>query len=83
MNFNPIAESGPSGKNSGISFSKKTALTRPAVPVRSGDKVELVSSHDRDVVLNSIKAKVKQGFYKSDEVADDISEKLAHLFERF
>ena len=59
----------------------KASFLKMESPATKPDKVELKSTHDRDVVLNAIKAKVRQGFYKSDEVTDDITEKLAHLFE--
>jgi hypothetical protein len=82
MNISSIPETGRAGKSPALSRSAKTVASRPAASPPANDKVELVSSHDRDVVLNSIKAKVKQGFYQSEEVTDDISEKLAQMFER-
>jgi hypothetical protein len=69
-------------KKSGVPRSSKIAAQPKAAPVLAPDKVELATTHDRDIVLNAIKAKVKQGFYKSDEVTEDITDKLANLFER-
>ncbi len=50
--------------------------------IQSSDSVSLSSKNDFNVVLNAIKAKVNQGFYKSEEVTEDITEKLARLFDR-
>ena len=38
--------------------------------------------NSRNIALESIKAKVKSGFYSKKEVMDDISDKLAYLFDR-
>jgi hypothetical protein len=82
MELKPVSETIPVKKNPSSRANKSPeGKLKPAI-IPATDKVELVSQHDRDIVLNSIKAKIKQGFYKSEEVTDDISEKLAQLFER-
>jgi hypothetical protein len=81
MEINKIPEAGQARKSS-QSRPPKTAAADRTAGAQAQDRVELVSAHDRDVVLNSIRAKIRQGFYRSEEVTDDITEKLAHLFER-
>lgn len=46
------------------------------------DTVQIHSAGSANIVLDSIRAKINKGFYNSDAVADDISDKLARLFDR-
>ena len=48
------------------------------------DKDEYIPSNSptRNISLDSIKEKIKSGYYDKDEVTDDISDKLAGLFDR-
>lgn len=57
----------------------RPAKSRPAARV---DEFTPSPDSTRKAVLESIKAKVKAGFYNSDEVLDDVSDKLAGLFDR-
>ena len=36
----------------------------------------------RNIALSSIKAKIKSGYYNSESVLEDVSDKLARLFDR-
>jgi len=71
---------------SGVGGSRKLKGARPAsgTPITltpSTDKVE-ISTTSRRAVLDAIKSKMKSGFYSSDEVAEDLSEKFARLLDR-
>ena len=41
-----------------------------------------VDPNTRNIALDSIKAKIKGGYYNRDNVAEDISDKLAKLFSK-
>jgi hypothetical protein len=80
MEINKI-QSALSVKKNGISHPAGISRDKPSLPLAS-DRVEITEANNRAVILDSIRAKIKQGFYGSDEVTDDVSEKLAHLFDR-
>jgi hypothetical protein len=55
--------------------------------VKSGpltDTVEISSKNteSRALLIEAVKARIKGGFYSRDAVADDVSDKLAKLFDR-
>ena len=52
---------------------------RKSVPTR--DSFEPSDPTSRKLALYSIKEKVKAGYYSSDRVAEDISDKLARIFD--
>ncbi|MBL8027453.1 MAG: hypothetical protein JNL74_13620 [Fibrobacteres bacterium] len=48
------------------------------------DTVEISSKNteSRSMLIESVKAKIKKGFYSGEAVADDVADKLAKLFDR-
>jgi hypothetical protein len=81
MNVYALGESGRLDKSRKIE-SEKSAGKPTRNSVKKEDRVELSSRQYSNVTLESIKAKIKSGFYNSDAVTDDISDKLAGLFEK-
>jgi hypothetical protein len=81
MNVYALGEAGRSDKSRKVE-SEKAAGKPVKNTLKKADRVELSSRQYTNVTLESIKAKINSGFYNSDAVADDISDKLAGLFEK-
>lgn len=68
---------------------KAQIKSKKSVPVKELKNGKLLSDKDqyipsiaaRTLAMDSIRQKVKSGFYSSDMVAEDISDKFAKLFE--
>jgi len=52
--------------------------------VQRADSVEISSKNteSRALLIEAVKARIKSGFYSRDAVAEDVSDKLAKLFDR-
>lgn len=64
---------------------KKTGRKRkatPDVPPKADSAAAKISISSRSLALESIKEKIKSGYYNRDDVAEDISDKLSKLFNR-
>ena len=85
IGINPVSPLvGPSRKS-------RAQLPEPKAPnsgrTEEKDKVELSNaahpvSGSSGLALQSIKDKISKGFYNSEFVMDDVSDKLANLFDR-
>lgn len=53
----------------------------PRKPIPKADTYVPSAPSPRQFALYSIKEKVKSGYYNSDRIAEDISEKLARIFD--
>jgi len=55
-----------------------------AKSVLRSDSVEISSKNteSRALLIEAVKARIKSGFYSRDAVTDDVSDKLAKLFDR-
>ena len=79
------------GIQSYTSYDMKLRLSKQRAPkvdiVLSGkakkDTYEPANVEDRKKLLASIKKKIKSGYYNSDEVAEDLSESFAKVFNNF
>jgi hypothetical protein len=60
----------------------KKAGKETSQPEKSKKDQYVPSLPSRSMALESIKQKVKSGYYSSDAVAEDISDKLAKLFDK-
>ena len=73
------------------SYAMKLRLSKQKTPkvdiVSSGkvkkDTYEPAKADERKKNLSSIKEKIKSGYYNSDEVAEDLSESFAKVFNNF
>ncbi|OGS33368.1 MAG: hypothetical protein A2293_08835 [Elusimicrobia bacterium RIFOXYB2_FULL_49_7] len=73
-----------------IEPAKSGQRTSTKRPIRNShnaeDRIELsknaVSLPASDLTIQAIKDKIKGGYYQSEQVMDDISDKLAKLFDR-
>ncbi len=64
--------------NNGVTSTKRTAS------LLSTDVVDISSSSKdtRSLLLDSVRSRIRSGYYSRDSVADDISDKLSRLFDR-
>jgi len=81
MNIHALDEIGRVEKNRKVDSGKAAAKSNKTTPLKA-DRVELSTRRYSNITLESVKAKIKSGFYNSDAVADDVSDKLAALFEK-
>lgn len=81
MNIHALDQAGRADKSRKVEASKAAGKAEK-LPPRRPDSVELSSKNSSNIVLDSIRAKIKSGFYNSESVADDVSDKLAGLFDR-
>ena len=73
------------------SYDMKLRLSKQKAPkvdiVSSGkvkkDTYEPAKTDERKKLLASVKKKIKSGYYNSDEVAEDLSESFAKVFNSF
>ncbi len=72
--------------NTKLKLSKKTADAK-AIPKNPGktakkDTYEPSKAEDRKELIDSIKKKIKSGFYNSKEVTEDLSDSFADVFNQ-
>ncbi|MFH0919741.1 MAG: hypothetical protein V1913_05215 [Fibrobacterota bacterium] len=81
MNIHALGEVARSDKSRKIETGKATVKSERTT-LKKADSVELRTRQYSNITLESIKAKIKSGFYNSDAVTDDVTDKLAALFEK-
>jgi hypothetical protein len=81
MNIQALGEAGRLEKSRKTESGKSSGKAVKALP-KKADSVELSSSRYSNITLESIKAKIQSGFYNSEAVTDDVTDKLAGLFEK-
>lgn len=57
-------------------------LEKPRKPIKAGKDEYVPSPEARKLALDAIRQKMNSGFYSSEKVADDISDKLSKLFDQ-
>jgi anti-sigma28 factor (negative regulator of flagellin synthesis) len=67
-----------------VKSSSESNSSRSGSVASTSDKFETSSANKDSALLKleSIKARIRSGFYSREEVTDDVSDKLAKLFDR-
>lgn len=82
MDVRPISGENGARKVKGAGHPPASAEIRSVRKPADRDSVHLSVSASGNVVLDSIRARIAQGYYNGSDVVDDVADKLARLFDR-